>query len=108
MSKTKQQQKEQNDIATQQFNAGCQMVKNHPLFYPLYRKADIQRNERREYPAEFAFVTNDGYIYCNPKRRAEPEQWARVLAHCLLHLGMEHFREKDHPILWNMACDCVV
>jgi len=31
-----------------------------------------------------------------------------VLAHCLLHLGMEHFKEKENPILWNMACDCVV
>lgn len=109
MSKVKQRQKEQYDIATQNFNAGCTLVENHPLFYPLMYEAYVRRDENINYPENgLAFVTKDGYILCNPKLRAEPEQWARALAHCLLHLGMEHFQAKEQLILWNMTCDCVV
>lgn len=109
MSKTKQRQKEQYDIATQKFNTGYSLVNNHPLFYPLMHAATVRRDESNNYPEEgLTFVTKDGSILCNPKRRAEPEQWARALAHCLLHLGMEHFQAKEHPILWSMACDCMV
>jgi hypothetical protein len=109
MSKAKLRHKEQHDIATQNFQAGCQMVKNHPLFYPLWQEVHVRRDTGNKYPADgLCFVTRGGTILCNSKRRAEPEQWARALAHCLLHLGMEHFQEKRHPIVWNMACDCVV
>ena len=109
MSKAKQRQKEQLDIATQKFRAGCRMVDNHPLFYAMWQEAYVRRGENYKYPADgLCFVVSDGCILCNPKRRAEPEQWARALAHCLLHLGMEHFREKEQPVLWNRACDCVV
>jgi predicted metal-dependent peptidase len=108
MSKIKQQ-KEQYDIAMQKFNAGCSLVSNHPLFYPLISKAGVHRNGNRNYPENgLAYITNDGVILCNPFLRAEPEQWARALAHCLLHLAMDHFQVKEQPILWNMACDCVV
>jgi len=109
MSKAKQRQKGQEDIATQKYRAGCQMVNDHPLFYQLWHGTTLQRSENINYPAEgLCFVTSDGYILCNPKIRAEPEQWARALAHCLLHLGMDHFKEKENPVLWNIACDCVV
>ncbi len=109
MSTAKQRQKEQYDIATQKFNEGCTLVKNHPLFYPLMNQVYVHRDENSNYPKNgLVFVTKDGYILCNPKLRAEPEQWARALTHCLLHLGMEHFQIKEQPILWNMACDCVV
>jgi len=78
------------------------------LFYPLMQAAYIRRDKDGRYPeAGLAFVTKGGYIFCNPKRRTEPEQWARAIAHCLLHLGMSHFQEKEQPILWNIACDCV-
>ncbi|MCL2538731.1 MAG: hypothetical protein FWE66_00175 [Oscillospiraceae bacterium] len=109
MSKAKQHKKEQNDIATQKFRAGCRMVNDHPLFFALWNRVGLRRDEYNKYPENgVCFVTGDGYILCNPKRRAEPEQWARALAHCLLHLGMEHFKDKEHPVMWNMACDFVV
>jgi predicted metal-dependent peptidase len=109
MPNAKQRKKEQNDVATQKFRAGCQTVNSHPLFYALWKEVSVRRDENNKYPADgLCFATSDGYILCNPKRRAEPEQWARALAHCLLHLGMEHFQEKEQPVVWNMACDCVV
>jgi len=109
MSNAKQRKKEQNDVTTQNFRAGCQIVNSHPLFYALWKEVNVRRDENNKYPADgLCFATNDGYILYNPKRRAEPEQWARALAHCLLHLGMEHFQAKEQPVLWNMACDCVI
>ena len=109
MSKAKERKKEQQDIATQKFRAGCQMLNSHPLFYAMWQAVGVRREENKRYPADgLCFVTSDGYILCNPKQRAEPEQWAHALAHCLLHLGMEHFREKEQPFLWNVACDCVI
>ena len=102
-------QKKQPDIATQNFKAGCGIVDSHPLFNPLFRTTYLRRDKDSIYPEHgLASVTNDGWIICSPTLRVEPEQWARTLAHCLLHLGMEHFRQKERPKEWNMACDCFV
>lgn len=69
----------------------------------------MRQYEYEKYPADgLCVVTSDGYILCNTKLRAERGQWARALAHCLLHLGLEHFKKKEQPFLWNIACDCVV
>jgi len=110
-SNRKKAQQARNDIALQKFSAGYKMVEQHPLFGMLLRHTSVARNENRRYPYPeygLAIAESDGCIGCNPNCRAEPEQWARALAHCLLHLGMEHFKEKDRPIEWNIACDCVV
>ena len=108
MTKAKKN-KQQHDIASQNFSAGYKIVHNHPLFYPLLDEAYVRRNENNKYPENgLAFVTSDGDIICNPKFRAEPGEWSRTIAHCLLHLGMEHFQKKEHPLEWNIACDCVV
>jgi len=109
MSKARQRQKEQDDIATRQFMAGQKLVSSHPLFFPLLQMVHLRRHEVYPYPENgLAVVTNSGNIYCNPKCRAEPEEWARAFAHCLLHLALDHFKEKEQPYLWNVACDCVV
>ena len=108
-SKSRQKAKEQNDIATQNFNAGYQIVRRHPIFAELLKYTSVQRRDGIPFPQKgLARVSRCGYIYCHPKTRAEPEVWARAIAHCLLHLGMEHFEEKENPVCWNIACDCVV
>lgn len=106
-SKARQKAKEQNDIALQNFNKGRDMVKHHPVFAPLYDHA-IVRREKPLPGGGLAIVFYDGYIECDAKCRAAPEEWARALAHCLLHLGMGHFVEKENPRAWNTACDCVI
>jgi len=109
MSKSKQKNEVQIDIATQNFNEGYQLAFEHPIFFHLIRSANIQRKNNRNYPEQgLCFVTVYGGILCNPRRRADPQQWARALAHCVLHLGMDHFQEKENPVLWNIACDCAV
>ncbi|MCL1809931.1 MAG: hypothetical protein FWG42_09250 [Clostridiales bacterium] len=102
MAKAKQRKKEQLDIAAQNFREGSHIVSNHPLFYPMWQEVTVRRTGNSKYPVDgFCYAASDGCILCNPKRRAEPEQWARMLAHCLLHFGMEHFKEKENPVIWN-------
>lgn len=108
-SKSKQKAKGQNNIALQNFNQGLEMVTKHPLFSPLLSYAHIRTREGLSWSKDgYAKVMSNGIISCNAKRRAAPEEWARVIAHCLLHLGMEHFVEKDNMTAWNIACDCVI
>jgi predicted metal-dependent peptidase len=108
-SKTKRKAKEQNDVALQNFQAGYLLVSNHPIFAPMLEHAHILRQIGTPFPHDgLAKVSRNGMVYCHPKARAEPDIWARALAHCLLHLGMGHFVEKENPVCWNIACDCVV
>ncbi|MFE4972620.1 hypothetical protein ACFRAR_10910 [Kitasatospora sp. NPDC056651] len=54
--------------------------------------ADVCRSEdcATAPPDGWAVVDSNGTLHVNPRRRAEPEEWAWVLAHCLLHLGFGH------------------
>ncbi len=97
------------DPATAQFVAGQQMVGRHPLFSPLYYHANLVRQAGNLCPADgWAVVTQGGAIHVHPTRRASADEWAYVLAHCLLHLGFDHFQEREQPDEWNAACDWVV
>ena len=101
--------RDQTDIATANFKAGCKIVENHPLFHEIGKEARIMRQESSRHPKDgLAYGTSDGWIFCNTKRRAEPEQWARAIAHCLLHLAMRHFQQRERPVEWNIACDIAV
>jgi len=110
MSKAKQKSKEQNDIALQYFQTGYALVNQHPLFRVLLDAAYVTRRKDHScYPEQgLCIVESNGSINCHPTHRAEPEQWARAIAHCLLHLGMEHFMQQERAPEWNTACDCVV
>lgn len=109
-SQSKKRAKERQDVALRQFREGCQMVARHPVFAPLWEYAHVYRSEDVPHcPKEgLAVVARNGYLYCNPRVRAESAEWARALAHCLLHLGLEHFQEKALPLQWRAACDLVV
>jgi predicted metal-dependent peptidase len=104
----KSQNKSKNqDLATKYFNQGYHTLWQHPLFSPLICHSDILRSEHNRCPpSAWAVVTNQGQIHIHPTRRGTPENWIYVLAHCLLHLGFEHFQVKNNPIAWNTACNC--
>lgn len=97
------------DPATAAFVAGSRLVAAHPLFAPLMFHASVIRREQNLCPdGAWAVVTSAGQIHAHPTRRGAPEEWAFVLAHCLLHLGFGHVRERERPMAWNAACDAVV
>ncbi|MFZ2961314.1 MAG: peptidase [Candidatus Ozemobacteraceae bacterium] len=93
--------------ADEEFSKGFGLVQRHPLFEPLAHHASINRSVERNICPEdgWAVVAEDGVIHTHPLRQCKPEEWAFVIAHCLLHLGFEHFRKTEQPRMWNAACD---
>jgi len=97
------------DIALEKFHLGAGLVSAHPMFAPLWAHAQVVRQDGNRVPDDgWALVSSNGVISVHPKRRAEPEEWLYVLAHCLLHLGFGHMQERERPREWNAACDCFV
>ena len=57
-----------------------------------------------------AVQINTGEIYINPRRQLGLEQAKFVVAHEVLHAGLNHSsrRQGRDPYLWNVACDFVI
>ncbi len=101
--------RDQANPALANYRAGRKLVDQHPLFSVLARKAVFQDRPTETQTAHGLVMTHsNGLLDCNVTMRASPQQWARALAHGLLHLGMQHFRGEGLTVEWNMACDCVV
>lgn len=97
------------DPATEAFEQGCAKVHDHPVFGPLTWRLPVHRREGTPYPNNgWAVVSARGVIYAHPKRRGTADEWAYVIAHCALHLGLGHFKNVPEPIAWQTACDCFV
>jgi predicted metal-dependent peptidase len=97
------------DAAGAAFAKGLALVDAHPLYGALLRHVRVNRWKHSLCPPEgWAVVVDAGYIDVHPTRRGAPEEWARVLAHCLLHLGFGHFQERSRMREWNAACCAAV
>lgn len=96
--------------AAEAFQTGCAIVRANPVLKEILYHANLRFDD--SYPMakeDWARVYGDGRIEANSHRRALPEEWAYVIAHCLLHLGLGHIREdRKDDLLWNAACDCLV
>jgi predicted metal-dependent peptidase len=88
------------DPATEKRLAGLLLIRRHPLFAPLAQRAVWQAGADdvpHSCPADgWAVVTSLGHIHLHRTRRGEPEEWAWVVAHCLLHLGFGHLAQEHH------------
>jgi len=97
------------DPAEEMYMKGVDLLMRHPLFSPMASHAYISRSEKSLCPkAGWAVVSEGGDVDVHPDRLCTPEEWLYVLAHCLLHLGFNHFIEKNDPHRWNVACDCII
>jgi predicted metal-dependent peptidase len=103
------------DPATKAFVAGRAFVDQHPLFGALLRRVGVVRQSDNLCPPRaWAIVTLDAQIHVHPTRRGEPEEWSYVLAHLLLHLGLDHVGElrrgeavaRRDPVAFNTAACC--
>jgi predicted metal-dependent peptidase len=105
----KDEKKRGADPATEAFEKAVEKVRAHPIFGQLMWRVSVFRREGMPYPNNgWAVVSPGGTIYAHPKRRGSVDEWAYVLAHCLLHLGLGHFKNVPEPIAWQTACDCFV
>jgi predicted metal-dependent peptidase len=106
MASNKKKNSNRTDIATENFEKGCSIVRQHPMFGHFLYYVNIIRREGNLCPHQnWAVISDRGYIHVHPTRRGSPEEWAYVIAHCLLHLGFDHFQQKLQPKAWNAACD---
>ncbi|AIE85503.1 hypothetical protein OP10G_2135 [Fimbriimonas ginsengisoli Gsoil 348] len=98
------------DPAAAAYFAGLEIAKRLPICNALLSRVEIIRDKRSQCPRDgWAIVYQSGRIDVHPSRRGEPKEWAYVLAHCVLHLGFDHFaidREGDRT--WQAACDVVI
>jgi len=95
------------NIWLEQFQPGYDMVERHPIFGPLLRYVHVSPVENAQMKGA-AYCGDHGYITVSRKMRLFPEEWAYVLAHCLLHYGLWHFEQKADPVKWNVACDMYI
>lgn len=100
------------DPALEAIRSGWATVAAHPLFAPMVSwRGEPRRIENSRCPPDgWAVVDSSGSIQVHPTRRAEPEQWAWVFAHLLIHLGLGH-ADPNRPVLDHAAaaaCDVAV
>ena len=100
------------DFKEQQIVSGYDIMDNTHFFKDLkgYFTASGSKISNRK---AYAVVDKYGHIYLNPHIMLPPENWAYVMAHCLLHLVFGHFDKDNMPEnvnirLWNKACDIYV
>lgn len=96
------------DTWLEQFQPGYDMVERHPIFGPLLRFVHVNPTTENTQMKGAARCDDHGYITVNRRQRLAPEEWAYVLAHCLLHFGLWHFEDKADPVKWNVACDMYI
>lgn len=93
--------------ATLAFDAGMAMVKAHPIFGPLAHRASWVRTAASQCPADgWLVVLQNGTVHVHPKRHAEADEWAFVLARGVLSYAMDFFqRDRGDWASWSAACD---
>ena len=63
------------DPATRAFNQACTLLSTHPLFAPLFHRAQVIRQKNNYCPSDgWAVVVENGAIHAHPTRRGDPEE----------------------------------
>ncbi|MFJ4185740.1 hypothetical protein [Kitasatospora sp. NPDC089509] len=100
------------DPAGEAFAEGVRLLRLNPALAAL--RADICRTEdcTTAPPDGWAVVDSNGTLHVDPRRRAEPAEWAWVLAHGLLHLGFGHLPAargaRTQPDAYQAAARCAM
>ncbi|MCX4748455.1 hypothetical protein OG455_23560 [Kitasatospora sp. NBC_01287] len=87
---------------------GLALLRRNTAFAAL--DVSLCRNADCLPPDAWAVVDSNGVLHVDGTRRAEPAEWAWVLAHCLLHLGFGHLdgpREEPDACLRAARCHVV-
>ena len=107
-------ERKRKDIWLEHFQPGYDLVSKNPLFAPLLRHVHVVTNDISiRKTQDFARCSRGKTIYVNRSKRLTSDEWAYVLAHCLMHYALWHFEEKDSParadpVKWNVACDMCI
>jgi predicted metal-dependent peptidase len=94
------------DPKEQAWRAGLRLLHDHGLF------RDVQRLQwtdsgRLTQDRGYAYLDSNGAIYCRKDAVLEPDEWAWVVAHLLLHRGMGHLRSDRRRDVAQSTVDCL-
>ncbi|MFI6153359.1 hypothetical protein ACIBCA_11760 [Kitasatospora sp. NPDC051170] len=78
------------DHTLEAFTDGVRLLLGNPALAALKATYCRERDCAHYPPDGWVTISSSGTLHVNPHRRAEPEEWAWALAHCLLHLGFGH------------------
>lgn len=89
------------------------LISHYPLLGSLLTQFDLVEDAEvcaRMNISIAAVQISTGEIYVNPRRQLGLEQAKFVVAHEVLHAGLNHAsrRQGRDPYLWNVACDFVI
>lgn len=93
------------DSATLARQAGIEQVRAHPVLGAVAKGARLCLDEQQRFVCAKAWlaVAPDGTVWLHPKRRAQPEEWARVIGIVLSCLGLGLVRQREPAVLWEVA-----
>ncbi len=89
------------------------LISHYPLLGSLLTQFELVEDAEvceRLHISIAAVQVSTGEIYINPRRQLGFEQSKFVVAHEVLHAGLNHSsrRQGRDPYLWNVACDFVI
>lgn len=93
---------------------GQEIIRKHPLFSRM--RSDIYQYEKAfdgSRKNDSAYITIYDAIFLNKNKRHTPQEWAYIIAHLMLHLGLGHTNpdkvsKAEDISLWNLACDIYI
>jgi len=93
------------DPAAAARKAGIAQVLAHPVLGAIAGQVNFRAEATQQMvPAKgWLAVSPGGTVWLHPKRRAHPEQWARVIGIALSCLGLGMVRRREPAALWEVA-----
>lgn len=126
MAKTNKKADDKLSTNEKKLTEGIGIINSHPLFGRIHIHLSIAEKNRLS-KGTSAVSYESGQILMNPQESHTPEEWAYIIAHCMLHFCFGHFEpenmtgffrkttdgekewvENCNRHLWNMACDIYV
>ncbi len=132
MAKNSEKSKKHISPNEEKLHAGIELINRHPVFsrLKLYRYSEscgeIQSSKTMSKKTA-AYLSSSGTFFLNKDCPLEPEQWAFVIAHNMLHRAFGHFDAQKLPgyeriredgtsewvpsfdkLQWNIACDIYI
>ncbi|MBK5968360.1 MULTISPECIES: vWA domain-containing protein [Thiorhodovibrio] len=86
--------------------AGIGLLQTQPVLLPLLNACHIHRDTDHQHLGRVGWLvlSAHGEIWLHPSRRAQPAEWARLIATALVCLGLGSVQRREPQTLWELAC----
>lgn len=102
-------QEERLEQVRRRLHGACRRLSSSLLGPLLHNVYVVECEDSPQEPLLACVESTPGIIRLNPYRRQELDEaeWTFILAHQLLHLGLNHAvrRQDRDPLRWNLACE---